>query len=126
MYPGTCVTHVLWCMLGSLTRDGRENVPGTPGACTTCNFFVSGKRPIHSGIMPKRPPLRVVLIERWSQMGVRIDMFCIDLAKTCGMKHCGGPSLARIWIICWITFQWLSGRLQYLQCISNGDTAVLH
>ena len=22
--------------------------------------------------------------------------------------------------------QWLSARLQYLQCISNGDTAVLH
>ena len=24
------------------------------------------------------------------------------------------------------TYQWLSARLQYLQCISNGDTAVLH
>ena len=24
------------------------------------------------------------------------------------------------------TFRWLSARLQYLQCISNGDTAVLH
>ena len=25
-----------------------------------------------------------------------------------------------------ITYQWPSARLQYLQCISNGDTAVLH
>ena len=40
MHHGTCVTHVSWCMLGSLIRghDGGENVPGIPGACTTCNF----------------------------------------------------------------------------------------
>ena len=40
MHHGTCVTHVSWCMLGSLNRghDGGENVPGIPGACTTCNF----------------------------------------------------------------------------------------
>ena len=25
-----------------------------------------------------------------------------------------------------ISNQWLSAKLQYLQCISNGDTAVLH
>ena len=24
------------------------------------------------------------------------------------------------------SYQWLSARLQYLQCISNGDAAVLH
>ena len=33
MHHGTCVTHVPWCMSGSLTRGGRENVPGIPGAC---------------------------------------------------------------------------------------------
>ena len=33
MHHGTCVTHVPWCMSGSLTRDGGENVPGIPGAC---------------------------------------------------------------------------------------------
>ena len=31
MHHGTCVTHVLWCMSGSLTYG--ENVPGIPGAC---------------------------------------------------------------------------------------------
>ena len=46
MHHDTCVTHVSWCMSGSLTRSGRENVPGIPGACTTRNFCVSGKRPI--------------------------------------------------------------------------------
>ena len=33
MHHGTCVTHVPWCMSGSLTCGGRENDPGIPGAC---------------------------------------------------------------------------------------------
>ena len=36
-----------WCMSGSLTRGGGENVPGIPGACATHYFmYVSDKRPI--------------------------------------------------------------------------------
>ena len=38
MHHGTCVTHVPWCMSGSLVRGGGENVPGIPGACATHNF----------------------------------------------------------------------------------------
>ena len=38
MHHGTCVTHVPWCMSSSLTRFGRVNVPGTPGACAYRNF----------------------------------------------------------------------------------------
>ena len=38
--PLVRVTHVPWCMSGWLTRGGRENVPGIPGAC------VFRKRPI--------------------------------------------------------------------------------
>ena len=38
MHHGTCVTHVPWCMTGSLTHGDGENVPGTPGACATRNF----------------------------------------------------------------------------------------
>ena len=38
MHHGTCVTHVPWCMSGSLTCGGGENVPGIPGACATRNF----------------------------------------------------------------------------------------
>ena len=38
MHHGTCVTHVPWCMSGSLTRVGGENVPVIPGACVTRNF----------------------------------------------------------------------------------------
>ena len=38
MHHGTCVTHVPWCMSGSLTRGVRENVLGIPGVCPTRNF----------------------------------------------------------------------------------------
>ena len=38
MHRGTCVTHVPWCMPGSLIHGGGENVPGIPGACATRNF----------------------------------------------------------------------------------------
>ena len=38
MHQGTCVTHVPWCMSGSLSRGGRENVPGIPGTRATRNF----------------------------------------------------------------------------------------
>ena len=35
MNHGTCVTHMLWCMSGSLPRGDGENVPGIHGACAT-------------------------------------------------------------------------------------------
>ena len=38
MHHDTCITHVPWCMSGSLTRSGGENVHGIPGACATRNF----------------------------------------------------------------------------------------
>ena len=37
MHHGTCITHVPWCMSGSLTRGGGENI-GILGACATRNF----------------------------------------------------------------------------------------
>ena len=33
MHHDTCVTHVPWCMSGSLTCGDEENIPGIPGAC---------------------------------------------------------------------------------------------
>ena len=34
MHHGTCVTHVPWCMSGSLTCGDGEKIPNIPGACT--------------------------------------------------------------------------------------------
>ena len=46
MNNGTCVTHVPCCMSGSLTRDGRENVPGIFRRMDSLQLYASGKRPI--------------------------------------------------------------------------------
>ena len=45
MHRGTFVTHVPWCMSGSLTRDGGKNVPVIPGACPTRNFSYLARGP---------------------------------------------------------------------------------
>ena len=45
MHHGTCVTHVPWCMSGSLNGGGGENVPGIPGACATHNFTYLARDP---------------------------------------------------------------------------------
>ena len=45
MQNGTCVTHVPWCMSGSLTHGGGENVPGIPGACAARNFTYLARCP---------------------------------------------------------------------------------
>ena len=47
MHHGTFVTHVPWCMSGSLTRDRVENGPGIPGACATRNFTYLARGPWH-------------------------------------------------------------------------------
>ena len=47
MHHGTCVTHVPWCMSGSLTRGGGgENVPGIPGACANLNLTYLARGPL--------------------------------------------------------------------------------
>ena len=40
MHHVTCVTHVPWCMSGSLALGGGENVPGIPGACAPAIFRI--------------------------------------------------------------------------------------
>ena len=46
MHHSTCVTHVPWCMSGSLTRGGGETVPGIPGACATLKFTYLARSPL--------------------------------------------------------------------------------
>ena len=48
MHHGTCVTHVPWCMSGTLTRGGGKHVPGIPGACATDNFAYLARGPCSS------------------------------------------------------------------------------
>ena len=50
MHHGTCVTHVPWCMSGSLTCGDGENVPGIPPRMRTCNFAYLARGPCHDVI----------------------------------------------------------------------------
>ena len=45
MHHGTCVTHVPWCMSGSLTRSGGDHAPGIPSACATHNIAYLARGP---------------------------------------------------------------------------------
>ena len=45
MHHSTCVTHMPWCMSGSLTRRGGENDTGIPGTCATRNFTYLARSP---------------------------------------------------------------------------------
>ena len=45
MHHGTCVTHMPWCMSGSLTRGAGKTVKAFPEHAHP-QFFVSGKRPM--------------------------------------------------------------------------------
>ena len=47
MHQSTCVTHVPWCMSGSLTCGGGENVPGT---CATRYFTYLIRDPCQANI----------------------------------------------------------------------------
>ena len=46
MHHGTCVTHVPWCMSGSLILGFGENVPAIPVACATRNFTYLARGPL--------------------------------------------------------------------------------
>ena len=46
MHHGTCVTHVPWCMSGSLNRGGGGKGSRHSRRMRNSQFYVSGKRPI--------------------------------------------------------------------------------
>ena len=56
MHHGTCVTHVSWCMSGSLNRGGGINVPSIPGACATRKFAYLARVPLCHSASPLSLP----------------------------------------------------------------------
>ena len=51
MHHGTCVTHVPWCMSGSLTCGDGENVPGIPRACAPAILRIWQEAHCHNAIL---------------------------------------------------------------------------
>ena len=82
MHHVTCVTHVPWCMSGSLTHGDEENDPGIPGACATRNFtyLVRGPLPLY----------------QWVVIGIHHDTVCAGVGGT-AIRHstsCAGRRAA--------------------------------
>ena len=129
MHHGTCVTHVPWCMSGSLTRGGGKNVPGTPGACATRNFtylvrgpcmsrrtfyhcFRNGLSLFHMKLLPKPMLIYCYLnVRKFMKMYLNISPkwrpFCPvpNVLTAClllkNVSHiCIVTSVAIIWAIC--------------------------
>ena len=76
MHHGTCVTHVPWCMSGSLTRGGGENVPGIPGACATHSFTYLARGPCHA--MPCSE-YNQICIEYWFKISLYHELMGINM-----------------------------------------------
>ena len=91
MHQGMCVTHVLWCMPGSLTRGGRENVPGILGACATHNFTYLVRGPWQSLYW------MVTMTKRWLEFEIICHIFLIrsnTLGVSCPLSRVGS-------VTCW-------------------------
>ena len=63
MHHDTCVTHVPWCMPGSLSSSflwcrWRGNVPGIPGTCATLNFTYLVRGPCKSALSQSYDAMR--------------------------------------------------------------------
>ena len=92
MHHGTCVTHVPWCMPGSLTNgflwsQWRGNVPGIPGACASRNstYLVRGPllwmgydKVILLGNIFKISPSECISVIMWRHMDTEnMAIFCV-------------------------------------------------
>ena len=75
MHHDTCVTHVPWCMSGSLTRVGGENVPGIPGAGACATRNVSGKRPMNEWV--------TAIYDEWKSIALmkQVNIFATSLSS---------------------------------------------
>ena len=64
--------HVPWCMSGSLTCGGGENVPGIPGACAARNFTYLVRGPLSPWSWPEeRVAISGKMCFRWiSEVGI--------------------------------------------------------
>ena len=98
-----CVTHVPWCMSGSLTHNGWKNLPGIPGACAIRNIAYLVRSPWEIGFNDIYTVSHGI---RWTSMikGVRKHIWCtIYYAK---LPRCGTPMWCGVPCICY--HLWLS------------------
>ena len=89
MQHGTCVTHVSWCMSGSLTRAGGEKRSRHSRRMRNLQFYISGKRPMAETTIGV-PYLKVKSLQLiWRSGTRRWNLRVLDLQMS------GGWSLLR-------------------------------
>ena len=89
----TCVTHVSWCMSGSLTHGGGESVPSIPGACATRNFTYLIRSPWKH--FPHHRPFMVSL--RWPSASVLL-IFRGHLYRKAHARHQQLARHGEVWV----------------------------
>ena len=81
MHHGTYLTHVPWCMPGSLTGGspwnpgGGENAPGIPGACATRNFTYLVRSPLCAKFKGLRTPIFLSLTYCLTHWGLAMQIY---------------------------------------------------
>ena len=119
MYHGTCVTHVPWCMSGSLTPGGGENVPGIPGACASAilrNWQEAHWKPLYRVYIPNFPNFyrsgawRIVLIFHTANLsGVEISfsatVFSLDISRISASGHFTNHTHCSRFVMVW--YRWI-------------------
>ena len=103
MHHGMCVTHVSWCMSGSLTHGGGENAPRHSWRMRNPQFYVSVKRPT----------------KRWNVINHPCPNFNSGLIKT-------GLMLGQGWLVnifkIWYGWLYLSMSKSQLDHVNNMDS----
>ena len=80
MHHCTCVTHVPWCMSGSLARGGWENVPGIPGTWQMIkNTHILGRELGPSRVSPNQR-------SRWKLAFSPLNMFNLRLCNAATIR----------------------------------------
>ena len=83
MHHDTVVTHVPWCMSGSLNFGGGENVPRIPGACATRNFayLIRWLHSINSVCTSEKANTTILMLTSWLRSSGQYMhlMYVIDL-----------------------------------------------
>ena len=102
MHHGTCVTHVPWCMSGSLTRGAGKNVPGIPGSCATHNFAYLARGPCH-----RTSPIGLLT---WYPVMKSIESLQLI------WKFGSIDEIHRCPILKWVAETWLHFKIGYQDC----------
>ena len=86
-----------WCISGSLTRGGEENVPGIPGACATRNFAYLARGP-WAWLMLHQYQQKVTGSETKRHVGV--DLYCDSIMHKGECSRLHTESVAGSWTLC--------------------------